>query len=76
MYPMPSKYLIILEDITSEDGWPSWLWRQVKVYLNNNLLVTKVAWVRVPLRSHEMPFCFLCLKADGLRPDCSNICET
>jgi hypothetical protein len=30
--------------------WPSWLWRQVKVTLTL-FLVTKVAWVRVPLSS-------------------------
>ena len=31
--------------------WPSWLWRQVKVHLNTDFLVTKVAWVQVPLSS-------------------------
>ncbi|PVH81890.1 hypothetical protein DL98DRAFT_570761 [Cadophora sp. DSE1049] len=39
---MPSSF----PRINHLDRWPSWLWRQVKVSLSNNLLVTKVAWVR------------------------------
>ena len=44
--------------ISKKDRRPSWLWRQVKVYLNQcsllpqlRFLVTKVAWVQVPLCS-------------------------
>ena len=56
--------------------WPSWLWRQVKVELNNCLLVGKPAWVQVPLSSsfllhfvNQNLLCVVCLQVeidDGL----------
>jgi hypothetical protein len=32
-------------------GWPSWLWRQVKVNLNFQFLVEQSSWVQIPLLS-------------------------
>ena len=40
--------------------WPSWLWRQVKVYLNIFILVEQSAWVRIPLSSLEKYHALLC----------------
>jgi hypothetical protein len=36
-------------------GWPSWLWRQVKVYLNSNLLVRET---ERGFKSHSCQYVF------------------
>ena len=60
-------YTYMRSSSSPKDRWPSWLWRQVKVLLSNNFLVTKVAWVRLvitvvllrysKLTIHRVPLC-------------------
>jgi hypothetical protein len=56
-----NKNLFVLT-LSPKAGWPSWLWRQVKVYLNINLLVRET---ERGFKSHSCHYSFSFVAAAG-----------